>query len=250
MPSVQVIIPTRERRALLADALASVAAQSALPDRIVICDVGQGGPLDPPTILAGRIVHLPSRAATIGSQRNEAAAAGTCEWIAFLDDDDRWRPDHLAGLLEACRDASVHFAYRDTAVVRERIEHGARVTLEERVIARDWDQELMRTHDYIAPSAWCVRRFLFESLGGFDPDFRYSDDWDFLMRLGGRTVPRRVPGIGAEIRMRETDNASREMGETRRADLRRLEARHGLSDLEPLTFWEVAEVVGRRPLIT
>ena len=177
-----------------------------------------------------------------------AAAPG--ELITFLDDDDRWRPEHLAGLAAAFQDASVDFAYRDTAVLRERIQDGRRVVLEERVIARDWDPALMRTHDFIAPSAWCVRRSCFESLGGFDPAFRYSDDWDFLMRLARVTTPRRVPGIGAEIRMREADNASLDAGAERRADLRRLEERYGLPPIEPLTFWEVAEIVGRRPLMT
>ena len=73
MPDILVVIPTRERRALLADALASVAAQEHLPQRVVVCDVGGHGPIDPPRELAGRLDASPEPR---GDGRNPAQRGG------------------------------------------------------------------------------------------------------------------------------------------------------------------------------
>jgi hypothetical protein len=129
-------------------------------------------------------------------------------------------------------------------VIRERITaEGRREELERREIARDWDDRLMRTDDFVPPSAWGLERSLLAELGGFDAAFRFSDDWDLLLRARRLTLPARVPGVTVEVRMREGGNASADFGPERLADLRRLEQRHGLAPLVPKTFWEVAETV-------
>jgi hypothetical protein len=138
----------------------------------------------------------------------------------------------------------VRFAFRDSAVIRERLGPlGEREEIARRPIARDWDDDLMRTDDFIPPSAWAMRRSLLEELGGFDPAFRFSDDWDLLLRVVRLTRPMRVPGATVEIRMREGGNASADFGSERLADLERLQAKHGLPPLVPKTFWQVAEKV-------
>jgi GT2 family glycosyltransferase len=90
-----------------------------------------------------------------------------------------------------------------------------------------------------------VRRSLFESLGGFDPAFRYSEDWDFVLRAAAVTRVRRVPGVTVEIRLRETGNASADVNPERLDCLRRLAVRHGFAPPPPRTFWDVAGLVGR-----
>ena len=91
-----------------------------------------------------------------------------------------------------------------------------------------------------------IRRPLFERLGGFDESFRYSEDWDFLLRAAALSSPRRVPGVSVEIRMRASGNASADFGGERLECLRRLAARHSLPPIQPKTFWEVAETYARR----
>ena len=98
----------------------------------------------------------------------------------------------------------------------------------------------MRESDFIPPSATAVRRSAFDRLGGFDESFSCSEDWDFLLRVARSSKPARVPGVGAEIRLRPHGNASAEAGGARRDSLDRLSQRHGLPRLEIKTFWEVA----------
>lgn len=249
MPSVTVVIVTHSRPGLLADALASVAAQSLRPLEVRLADDDGGSSLDalPPLPLL-ELTALATRFGHPGRARNAAAALARGDVLAFLDDDDVWRPDHLAGLVAAFEDPNVAFAWRDCAVIRERLDDaGRRETLESRTIARDWDEPAMRTDDYLPPSAWGVRRDVFEALGGFDDSFRFSEDWDFLLRLRrerGVAALRRVPGVTAEVRLREHGNASADRGPERVACLRRLEQAHGLEPLEVRTFWEVAGRVG------
>jgi len=245
-PSITVIVVTHDRPALLADALASIEAQSVAPLEVRIADDGDvpaTGIVEGASLLEVTLIPVDVRCA--GAARNRAAAAARGEVLAFLDDDDRWRPDHLSGLREAFIDPECGMAYRDAAVIRERVEpDGRRVDLETRTIAREWDPEVMRHDDFVPPSAMAVRRSWFETLGGFDERFGFSEDWDFLLRAERLGRPRRVPGVGVEIRMRDHGHASQDFGAERRACLDRLAAQHGLPHLDIKTFWEVAGDVG------
>jgi glycosyltransferase involved in cell wall biosynthesis len=246
VPSVSVVVPTHDRPALLRDALRSIERQTVAPLEVRIADDG-----DVPAVEAAgacallALAVVPCNARRLACARNLAAVGARGDVIAFLDDDDRWRSDHLEGLSAAFEDPAVELAWRDVVVVRERLEPGgARVDLERRRIARDWDPALMKTDDYLPPSAWGVRRGLFERLGGFDETFDYSEDWDFLLRAAAVTRPRRVPGVTVEVRMRDRGHLSDPSLPGRRAALDRLSARHGLAPIEPRTFWEVAGQVG------
>jgi glycosyltransferase involved in cell wall biosynthesis len=247
VPTVTVVVVTRDRPRLLAEALASVAEQSPPPLEVRI---GNDGEAD----LGRALAALGGIAATVvrtgaggaAAARNGAARGARGEALAFLDDDDRWLPGHLHGLAATLADPAVGLAFRDCAIIREQVEPGgARTELARRRIAHDWDEALMRSDDFIPPSAWLVRRALFERLGGFDESFRFSEDWDFLLRAAAHTTPRRAPGATAEIRLRATGNASADFGAERLDCLRRLAARHGLRPIEPKTFWEVAETIAR-----
>jgi glycosyltransferase involved in cell wall biosynthesis len=242
--TISVVVVTRDRPQLLRDALESIACQRVSPLEVLIGDDGDR-PLEPGELGDGllnlRLVR--SAAGRAAAARNLAARAALGAVLAFLDDDDRWLPDHLAGLAGAFTDPGLEIAYRDTAVVREIAGAGQRRELERRVIARDWDAEVMRHDDYVPPSALAIRRGLFEQLDGFDETFRYSEDWDLLLRAARWATPRRIPGVTVEVRLRGSDNASADSGPERRACLDRLAARHGLPPLAIKTFWEVAGAV-------
>jgi glycosyltransferase involved in cell wall biosynthesis len=241
--AVSVVIVTRDRPRLLADAFASVARQTTPPLEICLGDDGAEPLAATPDAGAIPVRRVRSGAGHAAVTRNLAARAARGRWLAFLDDDDRWTESHLAGFDPAAV-AGATLVYRDVAVVRERIaDDGARIELERRVIAHEWDPARMRSDDFIAPSATLIERELFARLGGFDETMRYSEDWDLLLRAARLTTPRRIPGVTVEVRMRGHDQLSVERGAERRECLDRLAARHGLAPLEIRTFWEVAALV-------
>lgn len=249
LPRLSAIVVTRDRPLLLADALRSVAAQTLRPFEVRLADDGGGAALESlPELPLLELTVLAMEHGQAGAARNAAAAGARGDVLVFLDDDDRWLPGHLAGIAPVFADPEVGFAWRDCRVIRERVgADGVREMLESRSIARDWDDTWMRSHDYLPPSAWAVRRSLFEAAGGFDESFRYSEDWDLVLRLAARTRPRRIPGETVEVRLREQGNASADHNPERLACLQRLAARHGLGALPPLTFWEVAGIVSEAP---
>ena len=247
--TLAVILVTRDRPRLLADALRSVAEQRHAPLEVRIADDGET-PAEEAVGASGllEVTLLPVDVRNAGAARNRAAAGARANVLAFLDDDDRWLPDHLAGLARAFADPDCAIAYRDSAVVYEEVDaRGRRRDLDRRVIARDWDPVTMARDDYVPPSALAVRRDLFERLGGFDESFRYSEDWDFLLRAAEHARPRRAPGVTVEVRLRAQGNLSADRGAERLAALERLAARHRLPALEIKTFWEVANAVGAPP---
>ncbi|NOT35080.1 MAG: glycosyltransferase [Candidatus Eisenbacteria bacterium] len=262
--TVSVVIATRDRPELLRDALASVAAQSHPPLEVLIADDRDTSASPPPpaesvsrdvwaiaadpslALLAIRVLR--SGGVGVAAARNRAAREAGGVVLAFLDDDDRWHPEHLTGLAAAFIDPAVEVAFRDSVVIHERVAvDGCRVDVEARTIAHDWNAEVMGRDDFVAPSALAVRRESFVALGGFDEGFRYSEDWDFLLRAARRAAPRRVEGVTAEVRMRATGHLSQDDGAERVACLSRLAARHGLAPIAVKTFWEVAECIDSGP---
>jgi glycosyltransferase involved in cell wall biosynthesis len=246
--SISVIVVTRDRPRLLEDAIASIARQTLAPLEVRIGDDGNVSAIEALEDFPGlQVTVIPSDAGQAGATRNLAAAEARGDVLAFLDDDDRWLPLHLASLSSAFERAETQLAFTDSRIVRERIDReGVRHDLESRTITRDWDPELMRHNAFVAPSALALRRDLFERLGGFDPEFRFSEDWDLLLRAARLTTPVRVAGVTAEVRLRESGNASADFGEERLDCLARLAERHELPGLEPRTFWEVAAIAGAR----
>jgi glycosyltransferase involved in cell wall biosynthesis len=97
-PSVAVVIPTVCRPDLLQRAIQSATNQTQPADEIVV--VVDGGDEGTVAMLRGRaipsvrVISVPKKVGT-AEARNIAIRATTCDWIAFLDDDDEWHPEKL-----------------------------------------------------------------------------------------------------------------------------------------------------------
>ena len=101
MDVVSIVIPTLNRPACLARAIASALAQQGDPRlEIVVIDnsADSSARADHPTI---RILREPRPG--IANARNAGVAAARGEWIAFLDDDEEASPRWIANLLAVAR---------------------------------------------------------------------------------------------------------------------------------------------------
>jgi glycosyltransferase involved in cell wall biosynthesis len=94
-----VVMPVRDKPHTIARTLESALAQSFADFELILvgdpADAGLGAAADHPDPRI-RIVHHPVSGQ--GAARNAGIAAGRADWIAFLDADDLWLPDHLAEL--------------------------------------------------------------------------------------------------------------------------------------------------------
>jgi glycosyltransferase involved in cell wall biosynthesis len=220
-PLVSVIVPTRDRAELVAEAVRSAVRQSHEQLEIVVVDDGSRPPLALPEDLTGdprvTILRL-ERSVGAGAARNIGVRASNGPLLAFLDDDDTWRPDKVerqVGILAGCDEtvAAVECGFD--------LWSGGRLVL--RYLPSP-DRDLARTlleKPCLQPSTVLVRRSAFEQLGGFDPALLRVEDWDLWVRLADEYEA--VP-LG-EVLVDRADSRSRDQLVWYREMVRRLEPR-------------------------
>lgn len=183
---VSVVIPTRNRRHLVARAIASARAQTYPNIEIVVVDDAStdGTAGDLAQFGDVRLVQLDQPAGGAAA-RNHGIEASAGEYVAFLDSDDEWLPEKLerqvavlvgSPLLGAvyCR----HLSHDDVTGVR-RVSQGALYT-------GDITEELFSGRCPRTVSLFLVRREALDEVGGFDESLRGFQDTDLWMRLSSR----------------------------------------------------------------
>ncbi len=248
-PDISVILPTHNRPHLLREALASLCEQQGSSFEVIVindagCDVSAvvsefSGRLDL------RYVSLAQNSG-LSAARNAGLRSARGRYLAYLDDDDLYLPDHLARLAERLdRRRGLGLVYADVLLVKQRRAGDGYRTVARRILAHEYDRATMLRDSFITPSAMMHRRECIERVGGFDETLRWCyEDWDFLLRVGARYVIERVAGASAVVRLRDdASNMSSVMKPERTEAARLLQQRHGVGEIQPKTFWEVASTL-------
>lgn len=95
--NITVVIPLYNKKNSILDTLDSVFKQTFLPKEIIIINDGSS---DSSEKLVEKLNHPLIRLfnqtnAGVSAARNSGIGKATCEWIAFLDADDEWKPEYL-----------------------------------------------------------------------------------------------------------------------------------------------------------
>ncbi len=195
-PLISVIIPTRNRRALVLRAVDSVLRQDC-PDRevLVVDDGSTDGTADALAAIADcRVIRLEHGGPAVARNRGIAAAAG--QYLAFLDSDDYWHPPHLSTLLAALDQPRVGLAYSPIRTEsldgqplggqRDRREyHSGRVA------------GPLFEHVFIHTSNVLCRTDLVRQVGGFDESLPVCEDYHLWLRLALRCEMARTDRVTA-----------------------------------------------------
>jgi O-antigen biosynthesis protein len=133
---------------------------------------------------------------------NDALAMARGEFLALLDHDDTLHPDALAHVAEALDgNAEADYAYTDEDKIDLAGRHSGPF------FKPDWSPERMRTQMYTCHFS-VLRRSLVEEVGGFDPEFEGSQDWDLVLKVTERArAIVHVPRVLYHWRMLETSAA-------------------------------------------
>lgn len=95
--SISVIVPSYNSARFIGEALDSILAQTLQPEQIIVVDDGSTD--DTAQVVRRytdrRIEYISTPHAGVASARNTGLDAARCEYISFLDADDRWRPIFL-----------------------------------------------------------------------------------------------------------------------------------------------------------
>lgn len=193
---ITVVVRTKDRPALLREALDSIRA-TGYPAEIVV--VNDGG--EKPEVGDARLIHH-DRSRGRSEAMNSGVRAAKSSFVAFLDDDDLYYPEHLATLTTAARATEKTAWYSDAVSAFVRIgPAGTRETHSRmRIFGEDFDPQQLLLDNYIPLPTLLVSRDTFLDVGGFDPAFDLFEDWDFLIRLSQRGAFAHVRRITCEIR--------------------------------------------------
>lgn len=133
---------------------------------------------------------------------NDGLELATGEFVVLLDHDDELHPDALALVHEALLAApAADYVYTDEDKIDLHGHHSGPF------FKPDWSPERMRTQMYSCHLS-VLRRSLVEEVGGFDPEFEGSQDWDLVLKVTERAREVvHIPRILYHWRMLETSAA-------------------------------------------
>jgi glycosyltransferase involved in cell wall biosynthesis len=183
---VSVVIPTKNRSRLLAEAIRSVWAIDG-PDldlEILVCDNGSSDDTAPvAAALGARVLQAttPGPAAT----RNVGMRAATGEYIAFLDDDDLWLSGQLRPQLAALA-ARPELGGCVGQVLPTDGEGNVQGPPYPASLPSDGDVFEAFLHRWPQIGALVVRATVRETVGYLDESLLSSEDWDWQLRLALR----------------------------------------------------------------
>jgi GT2 family glycosyltransferase len=111
---------------------------------------------------------------------NDALKMARGEFVALLDHDDELHRNALDFVDEAIRaNPNADYVYTDEDKIDEHGRHSGPF------FKPDWSPERMRTQMYSCHLS-VLRRSLVEEVGGFDPAFEGSQDWDLVLKVTER----------------------------------------------------------------
>ena len=208
MVDVSVVIPTRDRMALLRTALRSALAQDGVTSEVIVVDDGSENAVAPHyRDLNGRVaVHRLAEPGGVSAARNTGIAVASGRWIAFLDDDDVWAPTKLARQVAAAAASDRNWVYAGYVDVDAGLELVAGTPPPD----PDEVMDLLTGHNSVPGSASSVvvRATALARTGGFDVGLQVHEDWDMWIRLARFGPPASVPEPLVALRWHTSNRSS------------------------------------------
>ncbi|WP_168195527.1 glycosyltransferase [Bradyrhizobium sp. NAS80.1] len=187
-PVVSVVVPLYNKAHCILKTLSSVASQEQTDFELIVVDDGSTDGSAELVKAAGvcglRLIRQNN--AGVSAARNRGIAVAQGKWIAFLDADDLWSPDHLDGLLQPLKATAAIAAFSNL-----RLESRADQPLIDAAVrpqmVDDYFSFALRNSNYPASSSSImVRRDELLQAGLFAEGITTGEDIDMWCRLACR----------------------------------------------------------------
>ncbi len=208
-PLVSVIVRTRDRPQLLAEALESLARQTFQDFETVVVNDSDLAP--PEQLLArrfGKGIRLVSPGAPHGRARalNAGLLAAAGRYIAYLDDDDLFLPHHIERLLAAlAENPGCRCVFSDADLIRQKrlptgeYQDAFRIP----IFGFDFDRNVLLFQNFIPLLCLLHEKTLALEAGCADESFDLFEDWEFLIRMSEKNPFIHVAETTALYRLRD-----------------------------------------------
>lgn len=173
--TVSTIIVSYNRLDLLHRAIRSALGQTLQGCEVIVADNCSSFDVHNELAVYGGAVRVirTERNGGCGYARNVAVREARGEFVAFLDDDDYWKPEKLERQLAAIGDRPMVTCGQEYIPV---------TAFNVRPITTVTRRMISHNNAVCGPSGFFCRRDLFERLQ-FDETLKYAEDWDFLLRV-------------------------------------------------------------------
>ena len=228
-PKVSVIVPTYNRTDRLKEALQSILQQTCQDFEILV--VNDGGTDVAATVAAlndGRITYIQhDRNRGLAASRNTGLTAASGTYIAYLDDDDRYLPNHLETLVSVLDQGEYKVAYSDAWRVHEQLSHDRHIEIGRDVpYSYDFNPAHLLVSNYFPVLCMMHRRDCLDQVGRFDESLYAHEDWDLWIRMATVFPFKHVACTTAEFSWR-TDGSS-------------------MTSATQETYWRTTEIIYRK----
>ena len=202
VPLVSVMIRTMGR-AELAEAITSVALQTYPRIEIVVVDARGTGQLQIEQLQQRfplRIVNADTQMhLNRGAAANLGLESARGEYLIFLDDDDWFLPEHIAGLIDALlSNPHLRVAYGATECIQRNTSGAWELTY---TFNQPFDRIRLLIENYIPMHAALFHRSILQAGCRIDESFDIYEDWDFWIQLANCTEFIFVNRVGAIYRL-------------------------------------------------
>jgi GT2 family glycosyltransferase len=202
-PMVSVIVPTHNRPDTLRHALESVLQQTYRDFEIIVVNDAGADVSDVIRTLDvdGRITYVRHAANRgLAAARNSGIGVARGRYLAYLDDDDRYYPEHLETLVGILEQGACRVAYTDAVRVMQVKRDGRYATVaRDRPYSHDFDRERLLVLNCFPVLCVMHDRACLEAVGGFDESLTSHEDWDLWLRMSARFPFQHLPTITAEF---------------------------------------------------
>lgn len=190
---VSVIIPTYNRAEFVCRAIRSVLAQTFRDFEILIIDDASRDNTEAlirtnfsHEIEIGILRYIKNETNLERSRsRNKGVALSIGEYIAFLDDDDIWLPDHLAQLIDFFnKNDNIGCVFSNFFIIFKSAQKTAQVRfIDNKLKASNNMQELCILGELAWPTSAVIKKEVFILVGGFNDSLSYLEDKEFFCRV-------------------------------------------------------------------
>lgn len=185
--SVSVIVPTYNRPDMLEKAIQSILKQKFQNfEIIVVNDAGKDvGELIDKLNSLGKIRYFKhDKNKGNAGARNTGLKHARGKYIAYLDDDDTYLPNHLDILYHFLEISTLKVAYTDAQRITYKKTGDSYITLgKDFPYSEDFDGDKLLVNNYIPNLCIMHERACIEQSGYFDENLTSHVDWDFLISL-------------------------------------------------------------------
>lgn len=205
-PLVSVIVPTYNRLAMLTEAISSIFSQTMQSfEIIVVNDAGT----DVASVLekftdTGKIrflLHENNRG--LAAARNTGIRAARGKYIAYLDDDDTYYPNHLETLVNFLESNDCRVAYTDAVRAVQQNTGDGYHTVEKKVLySRDFDYDAILVDNFIPVLCVIHEKECLSMSGMFDESLPRHEDWDLWIRMSRHERFAHLPTVTCEYTYR------------------------------------------------